>query len=527
MSINETTTGDKNNRDLEEVSILETGELDDARMILSDRTRLFYSGIIRAGAKIPKNSCTAAEKTKFKQLEDQGMPYDEIDKALGGTPKSNKSKLFPTNVDYFVIRDCDFKNSADAQFIRDNFAEEDGKVRRIPIWLTTGDIPTAIPHNHKAFDGGNNVRAYSCYDGDTLMLKYLPKSVGTQPKKEDWVAVEFDPDKAPEDAPTGIKFGGLYKVNIKGIKGAGEIMVPTHSWYGLGNAVAVLRRVRTVLGRFSGLINGEPFLVLEKVQETVKTPDGKKQKQWITTFNTAVDMADLAIHADNRVGRGIAALNLFNGVRPAQAVEKPVQTTTVTPALALVDQKKPASPVSPDKTESPGNQADASGSLSAESKKAVESLHTLAKQNGLTVTELEAYAQFKLRNSLADEHDYSRLQKLYGELRTRLLADKVGMKTRCQELIRESKTAEQAGNIDPAVEGMLVEFNRLAELNDIPGEQLMAHLTALSGGFKPEQMKLQDLQNSYREVEAKFRSAEVGKFKAEIAINYLDYRKAA
>lgn len=532
--------------------ILETGELEDARMILGDSTRIFYSGIVRAGAKIPKNNCTPAEKEKFKKLESEGLPYDEIDKQLGGTPRSSKSKLFPTNVDYFIIRDCDFKDPGDAQFIRDNFSDLDGKVRRIPIWLATGDISVAVPHNHKAFDGGSNVRAFSYYDGDDHLLKYVPKNVGPQPQKGDWVTIPFDnPDaKLPDDAPAGIKFGGLYKVNVKGIKGAGEIMVPTHSWYGISNSIAVLRRVRTVLGRFSGLLCGEPFLMLEKVQETVRDPDGKRQKQWITTINAAVDMADLATYAESRPTRGVVALNQFNGtIAPSSA--KPASTSAVkyAPASTPAAQPEQSSSSVPSKqtpkkeqgrsassgtaSTPPAEKADQkqaaveSPSAITERQKVIDILYNMAKNYGLTEMELEAYANFKLRQPLNQEKDTERLRKLKTELEMRLDADRNAVKMRCQDLLKV--TAEQlSSSADPEVEGMLNEFVRLAENNDVPKLHLLAHLAVLYGTV-PGNMTLQQLQTAYAEVDARIKrcGGKLDELKKEFAENYREVSKAA
>lgn len=301
-----------------EQEIIETGEVEEARMVLGDREKIRYAGVIRAGVKLPKNSCTAAEKEKFRMLEAEGLPYDDIDKQLGGTPKSGKSKLFPSNADHFIIRECDYNRPADAQYILKEFAGDDGKVRRIPVWFPVDDINVAIPHGFMAFDGSSSVRASSYYEGDTLMLKYVSKDKNILvPKKGDWVSVPFDPDAPPSDAPSGIDFCGMYRVYIPGIKGLSEIIVPTKSWYGLGDAVAVLRRARSIRGRFNGLLDGKPFLELCKVQQTVKAPDGKKQKQWIITLECSVDAAELERDAGSRVVRGKNSMQLLNGRRPA------------------------------------------------------------------------------------------------------------------------------------------------------------------------------------------------------------------
>lgn len=330
--------------------VLETGDEEEVRTILGDREKIRHTGIIRAGVKVPKNTCTPAEKAKFKQLEAEGLPYDEIDKALGGKPKSKESKLFPTNVDYFVIRDCDFRRPADAQMIRDKYADADGHVRRIPIWFTVGDLDKAIPHNFRAFDGNGNVRAYSYYNHNQLVLKYAPKSI-RDPKKTDWIEVSFDPEKPPADCYK-IEFGGLYRVNIPDIRGLGEIVVPTKSWYGLGDAVAQLKRVRqpNLLGRFDGMFKGKPFLELCKVEEWVKDPDGKRVRQWIITVELSIDPAELAVYAEEKRDRGIIGLNTLNGARrPASLfqpgpVEPPVVAPPESAAPAPAEKREQADP---------------------------------------------------------------------------------------------------------------------------------------------------------------------------------------
>ena len=350
--------------------VLETGDEEEVRTILGDREKIRHTGIIRAGVKIPKNSCTPAEKAKFKQLETEGLPYDEIDKALGGRPKSKDSKLFPTNVDFFVIRDCDFRRPADAQMIRSKYADADGQVRRIPIWFTVGDLDKAVPHNFRAFDGNGNVRAYSYYNHNQLMLKYIPKTI-KDPKKTDWIETPFDPDKPPADCYK-IEFGGLYRVNVPEIRGLGEIVVPTKSWYGLGDAVAQLKRVRqpNLLGRFDGMFKGKPFLELCKVEEWVKDPDGKKVRQWIITVELSIDPGELAVYAEDRRDRGLNSLALLNGARPLQPVS-PFSPQPAAPPAAELHVAEPAAV----EHETGG----AGSELSERRKKCLDYLSTVAK----------------------------------------------------------------------------------------------------------------------------------------------------
>lgn len=541
------------NEELE--SYVETGDDDDAVSILGKSNRIFYSGIIRAGVKVPKRTCSPADIQKFKELEAQGKPYDEIDKALGGTPKSASSKLFPANVDFFVIRDCDFEDPAAAQYIRDTYADADGKVRKIPIWVSSGNIADVVPHNYNAFDGIGNIRAYSFFDqDDTQMLRYVPNSVGQNPDKKDWVTTVFeDPDNPPADAPKDIKFGGNYKVRVKGIKGAGEIKVAIRSWNGIKNSIAVLREVRRVLGRFNNLVEGNPFLALEKVRKPVKTKDGKKL-QWITTINILGDMADLAEYAETRAARGFARLNQFNGTATQQQASSPalpehqeaVTTVAAEPQQAQAQQSH-ADKKSQAESSKPAPDAEKQAATTevtergkiidalhkdTERSKLIDALYKMASACDLTDMELEAYGNFKLRQPLRDETDTNRLRKLTAELDMRLKADKNAVKARCQELLAAAPPPAihlTANCNDPEVEGMLHEFEKLAENFDVNKEHLLAHVAVLSGGTLPASLSLPQLQGIYGEVLTRFQrnKENMTELKNEFADNYRNLAKAS
>jgi hypothetical protein len=299
-------------------SVLDSGDEEQLSMILGSRERIRKAGVIRAGVKILKGTPSAEDRKAFDDLEKKGLSYDDIDRALGGMPKSAKTKLRPTNVDHFVVRECDFQRPTDAQFIRDNYADPDGKVRRIPIWLTQSDILSVIPHNFRAFDGGQNVRAASFYENGKLKFKYLPKGVAAN--AANWKVAEVNEDEqhavdfVSKACGFQVQFGGLYRVNVVGLKTFGECIIPTRSWYGLGDAVAILKRVRTILGRFDGLVDGKHFLELVKVPESVKTPDGKTVTQHIITIDAAVDPMVLAQHAERASFRGRQAIDILNGI---------------------------------------------------------------------------------------------------------------------------------------------------------------------------------------------------------------------
>lgn len=313
---------------------VESDEFEDVHMILGDREKVRYAGVIRGGVKVPKKSCSADEIKLFKELEEQGMNYDDIDRKIGGEPKSAKSKLVPKNVDHFVIRDEDFNKPADAQMIRKKYADTDGKVRRIPIWFATGDLERVIPHSFKAFDGGENLRATSYYKGDVLTCRFVPKGV-INPKKDEWQEKPCNPDNCSALAGKKCSFGGFFRFNIPGVKGIGGIIVPTKSWYGLGDAVAVLKKVRELHGRFDGLFQDQTFLELVKVPETVRCPDGSKKTQFIITLELSIDPMELAMYnsPQSTALRASAALRALTGAPP---VTEPVPFQPVTLAPVVI-----------------------------------------------------------------------------------------------------------------------------------------------------------------------------------------------
>ena len=115
----------------------------------------------------------------------------------------------------------------------------------------------------------------------------------------------------------------------------GQIILPTNSWFGLGDAIANLNMVREVYGRFNGLFNGKPFLELCKVQEEVKIPGGGKQKQWIPTIVPTVDMMELAQHCDPASirNRAAEAHSLLGKRKDPEAVKEGEDTAEAVRAL--------------------------------------------------------------------------------------------------------------------------------------------------------------------------------------------------
>ena len=302
------------------VSIIEGGSDEEIQMLLGGRDRIRHAGILRAGKQAPLKSCTPEEKALFLKLEAEGLTYDDINRKMGGQPKSNKSKLTMTNTDHFVIRDCEFKRPSDADYILSHYADSDGLVRKIPVFFTVTDIDRAIPHGFCAFNGSGQIRCKSFYDGNVLKFRYIEKSVAV-PKDTDWKILDSDDeDEATKACGWKVTFSGMYRVNVVGLRGIGECIVPNRSYNGMGDAVALLKKIKKRLGRFDGLLNGEPFLELCKVQEYVKH-EGKRVRQSIITLELSIDPMEIERYAEPSAvaARASNALRSLTGQRCAPA----------------------------------------------------------------------------------------------------------------------------------------------------------------------------------------------------------------
>jgi hypothetical protein len=352
--------------------IIETGDTEDVQMILGHKDRLRCGGVIRTGIKVLKSGASQNEIALFKELEDQGLPYDTIDEKLGGKPRSRDSKLYPKNADHFVVRACDFTRQSDAEHIMQKYADPDGKLRRLPVWLSVGEIDKVLHHGFKTFNGAGKVIAASFYEGKDLKVRYLPKGFKDVPKRDDWKIAPLDPDNPVSPAGHKLEFGGIFRFNIPGLRGFDEVIIATKSWYGISYSVALLRRVRSVLGRFNGLLNGEAFLEIAKVPEDVTDPKGNRVTQFIPVIDLSIDPMELARHAEMAPSRGMTAIAMFNGRRPSSP---PPSECTAPPA----DQHQDPADEAPFDDEDP-----AIGKL-------LEYLHNAAKWLGVPWEAFESY----------------------------------------------------------------------------------------------------------------------------------------
>ena len=406
-------------------SIVETGDMGEVHMILGDRERIRHAGVIRPGIKIPLANCSQAQKDLYSRMLDEGHGFESIDAEMlkiAAKGYDKKTCLRPSNSDYFTIRDQDFKRPADAEYIRTKFADPDGKVRRLPCWFSISDLEKVIPHNFRAFSGDKSLRCVSFYDGSKLKFRYLPKDIKA-PKAEHWKILDTeDEDEASKVCGFKVQFGGMYRLSIPGLRTVGEVLVPTRSWFGMADAVAVLRRVKSILGRFDGLFQGDTFLELVKVPEMIKGPDGKKVQQWIVTLELAVDPMELARYAEPQrvASRGMAAMQMLSG-SPAQ---RPEPAPAVAPAA---DPPLPEVPESPAEEPKPDNSA------------GIKALHDLVGGVGLSPAQFDAWAAFQSSGEALEDHSVDALKGLYRSVRDRIKNDQAGFVAEVQDIARSAK----------------------------------------------------------------------------------------
>jgi hypothetical protein len=382
--------------------ILETGDVEETRMILGTRDRVRPAGIIRPGIKLPVGSCSKEQKELYERMLDDGHGFDAIDAEMLKLEQKNstrKSCLRPANCGHFIVRPSDFRSAADCDFIQKNYAGKDGLIREIPIWLTSDSISLIAPHNFRAFDGGGNLRCVSeFHDDGKLRFRYLPKGAKLPAKPEDWKILDSeDEDEATKACGYQVVFGGMLRFFVPGVRSAGDLILPTRSWNGLSESIAVLRRVKSILGRCSGLLNGQPFLALVKTEEDIKH-EGKRGKQWIPSITLTVDPMELARYAEPHAvtARAQKAMSALTGrvaapppaeLPPVASAPVPVESDTLPPATTQTDESSD----------------DPFGNTDPARVAANEYLHGAAKHMGVSWPQFSCWAQLEATDGVAQE----------------------------------------------------------------------------------------------------------------------------
>jgi hypothetical protein len=195
----------------------------------------------------------------------------------------------------------------------------------------------------------------------------------------------------------------------------------------------------------------------------------------------------LAQHAGETLARGKAAMQLFNS-QPAAAA---FAAAHITPAPA------PAQPEP--KTEEKKETAGAEDDVVEKAQSAIQSLGTKA---GLAKAEIDAFYELSGGKKKADTKDAAELRFLYAALR-KALGEQDGP-AKVKEAVKKYLPEPAGGQqLDPEIEAMINEIMMLAENADLDTTHIRAHMTAVTGGVAPEDQGLEELQQFYREIEAR------------------------
>jgi len=485
--------------------ILASNDVEGVKLILGDRERVQHAGVVRPGIKVPLASCSDKEKEIYTRMYAEGKGFDEIDAALGGNVpiqgqqgKFSKSKLRPSNCDYFRVCRSDFRNPADADMIMQKYADPaTGHLYRIPIWFPHDTLHLIVPHGYRGFGGDGSVKCYSEFDEKgQLICHYIPQAEQEAARKDkrrpQFTTRICDQTTCASYEKKRCDFGGLLRFNVPGMRSLGGVIMPTTSIHGLSEIIASLKSLLNpdLFGRFSGLFNGEPFLELCKFQKEVTAPDGSRQVQWVPTVELSVDPMELARHAERKLERGAMALRMFNDKPTAEAFA--AQHITPTPAA-----------VTPEPQTTEATTGAAAGPDPA-IQQAMDAIHALATKHQLTAEEADAW----LKKQIGESPDINTLRTFYADFRT-LLATPDGV-SQVKSLSQEPPLA-----LDLEISAMWDEIGKLADAHDIPVDAIKGWLTANAFGVMPEDLALEDLQRGYRDIEAELKK-DAAKFVAAL-----------
>ena len=274
------------------VTALALSEEKEVEMILGPVFKLRRAGVIRPGIMVLKKSCTPEQHKTYNDMLAQGKDWDDIARIVG------RENLIPKNCDYFTVNPIDCNNPKDAETIHKLYADPDGKLRSFPVWFPINEWWNIIPHSLRCFGTTGLKFKSEIINGE--MVCHFPAQPDPAIKTfggRDWKTRKCEPSTCSEFQKGECKFGGVVNCFIPGIKGMNQWVIPTTSWNALANIKSTLEVSRGLLGRVSGLLNGQPFFRIRKVKETVYhiNNEGKRvpSDQWIIILDCEVDPMDL------------------------------------------------------------------------------------------------------------------------------------------------------------------------------------------------------------------------------------------
>jgi len=272
----------------------------------SHKPVLRASGKIRAGIKVLTRA--AAAKPGVQNIFDKGTEAGASNEAIVQRIRthlgdSKAHPLTPRNVPYFTVKAREFSDPEVAKLIMDEYGTdtEDGRVlKSFPIYFSTDDIYSALPHALKCF-GAKGLQYWSEYDsvGNRFCKMYEPLQPNTSNNRG---ARQFGgrniilrnenngeciPGSCREYQSRACTLSGSLFFHIPKVPRGLLIELSTRSFYALSEIRQQLAQVSFKRGRISGFEQGKPIFYVTKVQRMVSMLDPQtkqpiKVKQWLT-----------------------------------------------------------------------------------------------------------------------------------------------------------------------------------------------------------------------------------------------------
>lgn len=269
---------------------------------------------------------------------------------------ANETRKKPKNVDYFTPDATTFDDQRDVKALLEKYADQDGHIRRLPLWLNDDDFELIAPHGLFLFQGNK------------LKCRSTTQKGGLQANCTDADGNRFAKSCVPEEcpdyqaSPKKCRFSGRLFFYAPGQLSPNPLMLTTSSLNGFRLLWSALMQVLRIRGRISLTHKGAPFFELIKVKKLVARKDGDKLvrvPQWLPALSLTVDPMELICDNDARttyfapnvpLGPSLAlqigqadpeSAPAYQGLQAEQA-EPPAPQAAGTPGPQPADQPPPA-----------------------------------------------------------------------------------------------------------------------------------------------------------------------------------------
>ncbi len=276
------------------------------RPLLGDDDNVKTLGVIRPGIMVLKKNCEQADVEKYDRLLAQGMIWVDMAREFG-------DKLIPQIVDYFTANRHDCMNPANADLIKQLYADPDGRIRSIPVYFPMNEWWNIIPHRLCCYGLTKGLKHRSGFEyerddrgriTDYRMVCETPEDLEAGKKLfggRPWMKKPCDPESCLEYQKEECRFSGRIYFMIPGIKGMGSFVIPTKSFYSMEWLKKTLRDTYQLTnGRIAYLLHkGETIFVLRKVRATIPCIDWEKgetkmRQQYLIDLDVVVDPLEVA-----------------------------------------------------------------------------------------------------------------------------------------------------------------------------------------------------------------------------------------